>query len=354
MLNPFHSAVPFVSPSLNRVRIAALPGIELPVGIAGQTGYGLLSTAVLLERVRVRATALGLPPDAPDLLRRFDACFVQPPTRAISEEIAREYGRSLAYLLLTLKRGDPANRAARPEWDGRHWAFWAGINTVWVGGGLVAGHLGPIAVRATGRVVHDAGFPDFAVHLSPHGAELPLVGLSRLAPAGAGAMLLFDFGHTAVKRAIATYADNQLTQWQPLPALPSPCEPAHHLHRTPPEVAAFADRILTLIEQTWRAAERPLRFRSVQASASTIAVSLACYLQNGQPPPSEMGCYGRLQILSPNLQTWLADQLSQRLGQPIHLHLVHDGTAAALAYAGRGETAVIMLGTAVGVGFPEK
>jgi hypothetical protein len=165
-------------------------------------------------------------------------------------------------------------------------------------------------------------------------------------------MLLFDFGGTAVKRAIVAYTDNQLAQWQHLPALPSPCEPAHHLHRTPPEVAAFADHVLTMIEQTWRAAERPLRLRSVQALAPTIAVSLACYLQDGQPLPSEMGCYGRLQLLSHNLQTWLADQLSQRLGQPIHLHLYHDGTAAALAYAGREETAVIMLGTAVGVGFP--
>ena len=345
MLNPFYFAVPFISPSLNRVCIAALPGVELPVGIAGQTGYGLLSTAALLGRIRARAAALGLPPDAPDLLHRFDACFMSPKTRAISEKIAREYGRSLGYLLLTLKRGDPANRAARQEWDGRHWAFWAGINTVWVGGGLVAGHLGPVAVRAAGRVLHAAGFPDFAVHLSSHGAELPLVGLSRLAPAGVGAMLLFDFGGTAVKRAIAEYKADELTQLHCLPPLPSPCESIHQTSRSLAAVKTFADRFLTIISETWQGVERPL--------SPTIGISLACYLRDSQPPPSEMGCYGRLQLLSDNLQTWLAGQLSRRLGQPIHLLLYHDGTAAALAYAGSGETAVIMLGTAVGVGFPK-
>ncbi|MCB9418311.1 MAG: ROK family protein [Ardenticatenaceae bacterium] len=349
MLNPFQSATPFVSPSLNRVRIAALPGIDLPVEVEGKTGYDLLSAVALAARIQARANELGLPPDAPDLLRRFDGCFTElaEPVEActISEEIAREYGRSLAYLLLTLKRGDPANRAARKEWDDRHWSFWAGINTVWVGGGLVSGQLGPIAVREAGRVMHDAGFPDFAVNLSPHGADLPLMGLSRLAPFGAQAMLVFDFGGTAVKRAIAEYKDNQFTQLHRLPSWSSPCESSLSVSLELADVAAHAERILSIIEQTWQEAERPL--------APTIAVSLACYLQNGQPPPSEMGCYGRLQLPGDNLQTYLADQLSQRLGQPIYLHLYHDGSAAALAYAGCGETAVIMLGTAVGIGFPQ-
>lgn len=314
MPNPFFNPN-FISPSLNRVSIVELPGIVLPDEIQGKSGYELLSAAALAARIRARAAVLGLPPDTPDLLRRFDACFSSQ-AHSISEEIAVDYGRSLGYLLLTLKRGDPANRAARPEWDGRHWAFWAGINTVWVGGGLVAGHLGPIAVGEAGRVLHDAGFPDYAVHLSPHGADLPLVGLSGLVPTGAGAMLLLDFGGTVVKRAIAEYKDGQLTQLHRLPSLPTPCESAHHAGVELPDVDAFARQVLTLIEQTWREAERPL--------SSIIAVSLACYLRDGQPPPTEMGCYGRLQLLSDNLQSYLAGQISRRLGQPIQLHLVHD------------------------------
>lgn len=350
MPNPFFDPN-FISPSLNRGRIMALPGVGLPDAVRGKSGHELLSAAALTARVQARAAELGLPPDALDLLRRFDGCFTAAslPVRSTSEEIAVDYGRSLGYLLLTLKRGDPANRAARPEWDERHWAFWAGINTVWVGGGLVSGHLGPIAVREAGRILQQAGFPDYAVHLSPHGADLPLVGLSRLAPVGTQAMLLFDFGHTAVKRAIAEYKDGQLTQLHRLPALPTPCESAHHAGVGLADVAAFAGRLLSIICQTWREVERPLR---TGRPTPIIAVSLACYLRHGQPPPSETGCYGRLQLLSDNLKSYLAGQLGRRLGQPIQLHLYHDGTAAALAYRGNGGTAVIVLGTAVGIGFP--
>jgi hypothetical protein len=78
---------------------------------------------------------------------------------------------------------------------------------------------------------------------------------------------------------------------------------------------------------------------------------MACYLDEGQPYLSEGGCYGRLQGLADNLQAHLAEEIGRRLGCPVYLRLLHDGSAAA-AYAGAERTAVIMLGTALGVGFP--
>ena len=73
---------------------------------------------------------------------------------------------------------------------------------------------------------------------------------------------------------------------------------------------------------------------------------------NGHPPPVEMGYYGRLQLLSSNLHEYLAARISKAVGQSTQLFLVHDGSAAALTYAGSPHTAVLMLGTAIGVGFP--
>jgi hypothetical protein len=96
MQNPFF--VPnFISPSLNRVRIMALPGVGLPDEVQGKSGYELLSAAALRARVRARAAELGLPPDAPDLLRRFDACFTTCTERGRLPsvvEVAVDYGRS--------------------------------------------------------------------------------------------------------------------------------------------------------------------------------------------------------------------------------------------------------------------
>ena len=44
--------------------------------------------------------------------------------------------------------------------------------------------------------------------------------------------------------------------------------------------------------------------------------------------------------------------VGQQLGYHTHIDFVHDGTAAAKAYAGAANTAVITIGTALGVGFP--
>jgi hypothetical protein len=67
-----------------------------------------------------------------------------------------------------------------------------------------------------------------------------------------------------------------------------------------------------------------------------------------------MGHYGRLQLLTDHLQTYLTQQISKAIGQQLRINLFHDGTAAALAFAGSQNTAVLMLGTAIGVGFPRE
>ncbi|MCA9972388.1 MAG: hypothetical protein KC425_19335, partial [Anaerolineales bacterium] len=66
----------------------------------------------------------------------------------------------------------------------------------------------------------------------------------------------------------------------------------------------------------------------------------------------DTGCYGRLQLLTADLPAYLAARVGERLGAAVDVALYHDGMAAALAYAGAGETAVITLGTAIGNGFP--
>ncbi len=79
---------------------------------------------------------------------------------------------------------------------------------------------------------------------------------------------------------------------------------------------------------------------------------LACYLLNGQPRYEDWGCYGRLQQFSPHLQTYLAEQVSAQMAQPIQIELLHDGQAAALPYTGTPHRAVMTFGTALGIGFP--
>src|SRR5215213_8277178 len=125
------------SVSLNRVRIMDLPGLALDDDIRGRLAFDLLAPEAVAELVRGEAAALGLSEDvltAPTLLpAHFDLCFVaaDPVARAAAGRVAQRMGRRLAYLLLTLKRGDAVNRTARPDWDDAYWAHWAGVQRIW-------------------------------------------------------------------------------------------------------------------------------------------------------------------------------------------------------------------------------
>lgn len=348
MENPFLQRPFPVIPSLNQVRIMDLPGLAVPNWVKGKSGFDLLSSFALRQRVSAKAAILHLNPDDPHLLHKFDDCLtaVSHPFHTAAQQIAEEYGRSLAYLLLTLKRGDAINQQARPDWQPQHWAFWAQIETVWLGGGLLAGNLGQTAVPLARELVQQCGFPDFRLALAANGRHLPLVGLARTAVPGTQTMLLFDFGQTAVKQAIAHYEQDSLARLTLLPSLPSPCAAVFNLSQNVDDIAHFAEVVLDSVADSWRAAAA-----AEAALSHTVAISLACYLLDGQPRREDVGCYGRLQHITPHLHQFLTDGLRQRLG-PVAVSLWHDGAAAALFQAGAAKTAVITFGTAMGIGFP--
>ncbi|MCB8985055.1 MAG: hypothetical protein H6659_14585 [Ardenticatenaceae bacterium] len=344
-MNPFTDAAPFVIPSMNQVRLVDLPGVPIPLAWRSKTGYQLLGSRALAAQIRRQAGLFHLPANLPDadLIRRLDACFTEgdQTIHTAAWAVAEENGRKLALHLLTLLRGDPVNRAVRPDWQAEQWDFWAQIRTVYTGGGIMAGHLGPIAAATAQAFIRAHGFAAFTVAVPPHAAQLPLYGAARTAPADA-AMLVFDFGQTAVKRAIA-HSPHHL---ESLPNLPTPCARLPFgRHET--AAAQTLGRLLDMVAETWTAVAA-----SGVPLSSQIALVLACYLLDGQPRPEDWSCYGRLQQFTSHLETYLSQHLSLRLQRPIHAHLLHDGQAAAMPFAGQAHTAVITFGTALGIGFP--
>jgi hypothetical protein len=332
--------------SLNRARIVTLGDVPVEAGVLGRTGYDLLSAASLQHMIIAAADPLHLDPTAPDLIRRFDACFDDSATRAHAISIARGYGRRLGCLLLMLKRGDVVNRAVRPEWSDLHWAFWQGLQRVYLGGGLLAGQLGGYAVAAAQALLADAGVAELRLERALFGAYLPLVGLARSAPYGTTGSLVFDFGQTSVKRGYAHERAGQLAQLDVWPDPPTVCTELLPTHQTDAEIEQRWQRMADIIAASWSTVP------SDQRPLTAIGISLACYLFDGHPSPHDIGCYGALQRLSPHLATFIADELAQRLGQAVPITLLHDGAAAAAVYAGQDQAAVITLGTAIGNGFP--
>ncbi|MDP8922227.1 MAG: hypothetical protein M3O34_05040 [Chloroflexota bacterium] len=340
--------------SLNRVQIVALPGVAVEPDVLGQTAYWLLRAQALMDLVRERADRLGLR-DVRDaepgiLLPRFDRCLVDGDgtVREAAEAVARRFGQRLGFLILTLRRGDAANRRARPDWAESYWAHWAAIRTIRVAGGIVSGNFGPRLVEHATRTLADAGMADCDVRLASWPALLPLVGAARTAGPTSEAAVVFDFGHSFVKRGIGRYDGGRLTQLEVFPHLPAEgAAPLGDAEPTPEHAQHLGEFMANVMADAWRVA------RALGRSAgTTLVASIASYVWDGQPLPRQGGAYAAPLSLSENMARWLSDRVSDRLGQTITVTLLHDGTSAARAYAGEPRAAVIMMGTALGVGFP--
>jgi hypothetical protein len=165
-------------------------------------------------------------------------------------------------VLLALRRGDTVNRQARTDWTAADWETWAGIDQVWLGGGIVSGRLGAVVAQAARRYLADAG------------AE----------------------GHLSVS----------------------------------------VDPYAPLLED--------------HIPATDIMISIAAYVQGGRLLGN--GIYAQMHFLADDIRPILARAIFDRTGQPVQIHLIHDGTAAAAVHAGERNSAVIIVGTALGVGFP--
>lgn len=322
--------------SVNRVKIMDLPG--LPDELKGRLSYELVSTRMLTNLIREQSEALHISLETSDYDARmaFDAalCSDDALIRTAAESIAQIFGRNMGYVLLTLKRGDTLNREAREEWDFDDWARWERINRVILGGGIVSGNLGQRMIVSIREVMRD--YPDYVVEISPHGADLPLVGAAQTIPPEITNSVVLDFGGTMIKRA-------QVNQGRMvhLPSIPVDWSWVQDKNTpTLAEANRLIDEIAAIIAETW------------QPGADFIPVSIAAYVEDGQPMLAQRGIYMHMAYAADNVQDELGKRVSVLVESSVKIKLLHDGTAAAMAYAGAKDTAVITLGTALGIGFP--
>ena len=78
---------------------------------------------------------------------------------------------------------------------------------------------------------------------------------------------------------------------------------------------------------------------------------IAAYVREGKLLGN--GIYARMSLLGEDIRILLAEALAKQGIPAVCLHLIHDGTAAAAVHAGEADCAVWVIGTAIGVGFPE-
>ena len=328
-------------PSLNRVKLLDLPGIPFDEAVRGWSGFDLVGRPALEELITDRAAELGLDPARP-LLPQLHDCYVQGTVaqRKVAGEIAGSFGQRLAWLLLVAKRADPVNFEGRPDWEPRHWAYFAAREQVFLGGGLLAGPLGEAVVASAVAAVEAQPVP-LIVRRAAQPAALPLLGLARGAPAGHRQLLLFDFGHSSLKRGVAHFDDQSrlagltLLSHQELNLL------GHEL--SPTRLLAL---LVTRLVESWQESEA-----LGLAPAPVWGVALAAHLlAGGEIELGQVSGYGRLRQLGRYLPVLLAEAVSARLGRPVTCFCLNDAVAAASFYAGHTATLVLTLGTGIGTG----
>jgi hypothetical protein len=163
------------------------------------------------------------------------------------------------------------------------------------------------------------------IHVASHPAALPLIGVAPSRSEPADPAVVLDFGHTAVKRGLAYFEDGKLSRLQLLASRPVLLTPET---ARPEEVTAFVQDTLS---DTVRHAQR-----WCSRTDARLVISVASYVRDDLPRDAR-GLYGHLGPLAQDLAT----------------RFVHDGTAAARGLTTRTrETALILLGTSLGVGFP--
>lgn len=350
--------IPTLSPhnSINRVQIVDLPGLPVDPEVRGQRASDLLNNGVVARYARERAEALKIPADLAqddpqarrELPRFVDDCLRSPDqtARAAAQAIGQRLGRNLGHILLTLHRGDAVNRAARPDWKVQDWERWAKIRRVWMGGGLMSGRLGELIVEQARDFLAEAGYQEqLQAALTPYPGEVTLLGAGRYLPPTSQHALCLDFGHTSVKRACLGFEDGALVRLRRYESLPNQAR-----RDLPRSLGAVIGRWLVnfmanAVSQAWDHC-----LADGLSPDPDIMFCVACYVQGGRM--LGRGLYLHLNQLGDDARLPLAEAIEARIGRPVRVHIIHDGSAASAVHAGEAHAAVIPVGTGLGIGFP--
>lgn len=352
--------------SINRVEIVDLPGLPVDSAVRGRRAYDLFSSRAVIHYAWEQAEALALPAgylqdggQTRVALPRFVSDCLQSPDAKIqdaAQEIARRLGRNLGYILLTLHRGDRINREARSDWTPADWERWGAIQQIWLGGGVLSGRMGERIIQHARELLDELGFQDlFRVDLTPHRKAMTLLGAGRYLPIQSGDALCLDCGQTLIKRAILHFQEgilgglrflNPLTvDWTWL-GVPGTGNSGRQETLTPGE---WGQRVLSVVSDAIVQTMEENETQGVKYSPD-VMLSIAAYVKDGCLLGN--GLYAQMSTLAKDVRPLIEGAIYQQTGQAMRVHLIHDGTAASALHAGESNTAVLIVGTAIGVGFP--
>lgn len=313
--------------SLQRVVIGALPGV--PADIVARPASEVCARDAL---VRLVSDTPGLPAPEPERLGDQLAelrSSPDPATRKLAGQVLRAYGSRLGALLATLKhpatptqqKGTPVRRA--------YLEHWLGIERVWLGGGLLTSAGAGDILAGAEQLLSGAGTV-LELRVARWPGALPLLGAARLCDPLDGRALVVDAGHSTIKSALAVIDGGALAALETLEARPAP--------RHGGAQAAEASLVAALVAAAGVLGGGP-------ACQHRVVVSVASYLDGGAPVNDGRSIYGGIEPVR------ICQLLAASTGEDMSVDFVHDGSASALGIADAELSAVVTIGTWLGIGF---
>lgn len=339
--------------SLNRVALKKLPAEGIEDGLAGLTADKIFSTPVLIEEIIKNSKALDINVDSvprtrlPFLLEER-LVSGKAENAAAARKLVKKFGYRLGMIFLALKKGEPENRASRPDWTDAHWEYWAQIKTVILVGGLTNGLLGARFKEYALELFQAAGIEPYDFVLFENASFVGIMGCASKISKPEGLSVVFDFGQTSVKRCIVRKSGGEIAGITTLPSIESKYMKSSFEEPQEQRETAVAlhKYLMNLILSTYREAEKDGEL------SDEIIVSIASYTVGGRLN-DKRGGYAKLTLLCGNYADCLSEELSGRLKRRVRVTLVHDGTAVALYFSGYKDAVCITMGTGFGVGFPD-
>lgn len=263
--------------------------------------------------------------------------------RSKATEIAEMFGKSLARFLSTLFKPSELSLKNRTSWTNEHWDFWKSINNVYLVGGLTSPILTQIFYNEVEKLFKEKQIINKRITFIEGSSNLGTHGLASIVEDGD--YLLFDFGQTNIKRGRHYKKDKKVVIDTILPSIPS--DFLFYKTKNKEEVKEISKKLHNYILETIIKT-----YKQVAYKGNNIYMSIANYVFDGKIYLARGG-YGKLAYLADNYESYLALELKKRLNKDINIKLFHDTSAMALMFKEEKNTAVISLGTAFGIAFPE-
>ncbi len=359
MNNPFLSYLEnekteYLTPtvSLNKAVMAKLPLYGIDDSLEGKTFRQIFSTQLIVDEIKMLANMYSVDISGYDdylLPKLLDKALIGEDIKfnQLANKVADKFGDRLGLLLLALKLGEKENRDARADWDERHWEYWASLDNVIFVGGLASSMLGRKFKERIHRIFDIANVRSYNIMLFDNGTFIGVMGCAQKLMEDNSTALVFDFGHTNLKRCIVTKGESQITQFTALESVKS-----MYVDRVKDGQDAWEEALLLhkyLVKTITDTYKSQLgRF----GLSNDIIISIANYNAAGRLNP-DRGGYAKLTQLGSDYAKILAEDLSSACHKRIRVRLVHDGTANALYFSEIENSVCISLGTAFGVGFTD-